>query len=106
MTELQDEWFQNRPLEACTPSAPFARRAVPGKTLVRVELVSAAAAGDDVAIAASAERALRTIFGFDHAPLLRRVHRGHEWVADGARMECEVRLRAMAELTRSLRWLG
>ena len=86
----------------CTNAFP--RRAVPGKTLVRVELVSAAAAGDDVAIAASAERALRTIFGFDHAPLFRRVHRGHEWVADGARMECEVRLRAMAALQTRIRW--
>ncbi len=97
-----------RELLFCTNA--FARRAVAGKALVRVELAGDALAAaplatDDDAVAALAEADLRAITGWTGTLLFRRVHRGDALIADGAHTEATARLRDLCRRVGSLQWL-
>lgn len=82
--------------EAIVCTNAFARRAQPGKVLVRVELEGTATAGDDAAVATAARSLLRVATGLDVDPMFVRVHRSQEPIPDGAWAEARVRLQAIA----------
>lgn len=92
--------------EAIFCSNAFARRAPPGKCLVRIEVTAAGARLDDDALAAAAERELRRLTGLPGPILFRRVHRFAQTVRDGAWTECGVRLRELVRTVPGVHWCG
>lgn len=93
-----------REVTFCTNAFP--RRAQAGKTLVRVELEDDAAVGTDEEILQRAVASLRTLTGFDQAPLFARVQRSTTRVEDAAATECRVRLQGLQALMPGLHWIG
>ena len=74
----------------------FPGRALPGRFLVRCELVGASLAGDDTAALATAEAELRRWTGLKARLGFTKLHRCAVPVQDGAFVECRARLQGLS----------
>ena len=83
--------------EAIFCTQAFAARALPGRFLVRCELLGEALAADDGAAIAAAEAELRRWTGTNARFGFTKLHRFAADAEDGARVECRVRLQGVAQ---------
>ena len=83
--------------EAIFCTQAFAARALPGRFLVRCELVGEALAADDGAALAAAAAELRRWTGTNARFGFTKLHRFAADAEDGARVECCVRLQGLAQ---------
>lgn len=83
-------------VEAIFCTEVFAGRALPGRSLVRCEVVGPAAAGDDPAVVAAAVDDLARWTGSSGQWPFTKVHRAARPAADGALAECRARLQGLA----------
>ena len=84
----------------------FPNRALPGRVLVRCEVVGPDLAGDDEAVLTAAERELRRWTGCRGHFGFTKLRRFAVEVIDGAWVECRARLQGIAARTPGLTFPG